>query len=493
MKRIQFVDGIEQFWPLVENRAYMMPEAPANYVPTVGYHLYADLRLKLEVAAAENSREAMECVNILEDYTAICDQCASLAGAKVLEVQGERIHFFLPAPIVEPKNLATLVGFAASLTRVLDSELRPRTGGNWRGFSTAAAHGQTVLVTSTFGGGSVVSLGNAANQPAKRLGKGVNDDHLALPEGLGSMVPGAKKVGDWYEINVLKPVIPTKEYFNDTLTESMRRVATDVAGKRRNAQVREFQSEWAEGKNLGKAPYRTRGMCLRADLDGFTKKVESAFAKGRPAVEALVRQFIELMEYPREFAKQLNRDVIELPWAGDCATVFIRPRVPETVEAMRAVLPIQGGRIWHGIAKEESLSIVWQDGLKDTLWVVGFACGDADEGGNGGAIIAEFTASNRPFRVVVGWCSRRAKDAQEADGTGGDDVVIPAVDWDNIEQPLRSLFSELVSAPSYKKTTYAKIKQSTGGISQILAVSTPTYAKGVTTAVPASRPYWLED
>ena len=471
----------------------MQPDEPANFVRAVGYHLYADLRLKLEVAAAENSREAMECVNILEDYTAICDQCAALAGAKVLEVQGERVHFFLPASQIDSKNLATLVGFAASLTRVLNSELRPRTGDNWRGFSTAAAHGQAVLVTSTFGGGSVVSLGNAANQPAKRLGKGVSSDHLALPEGLGNSVPGYKKVGDWYEINVLTPVIPTKDYFDDTLTENMRRIATDISGKRRNAQVREFLKEWSEGKNLGKAPYRTRGMCLRADLDGFTKKVEAAFANGKPAVEALVRQFIDLMEYPREFAKQLGRDVIELPWAGDCATVLIRPRVPETVEAMRAVLPIQGGRIWHEIAKADNLSREWREGLKDTYWVVGFACGDTSEGGDGNAIIAEFTASNRPFRVIVGWCARRAKDAQEADGTGGDDVVIPLVDWRNVEQPLKSLFVELTLAPSYKKTTYTKIKQSAGGISQSLAASTPTYVSGISTAVPAPRPYWAEN
>jgi hypothetical protein len=483
MKNFQRVE-FNDFWPLVGSRGFFEPGDLVRYSDLVGFHVYADLRLNLDVAAAEDSRNAMKCVDLLEDFTAIADRCAGLAGARVLEAQGERIHFALPS--ADPfTNLVSLLVFSSALTRTVYSEIKPSAGEDWRGFSMSADHGPVVLVPSTYGGGSLVSLGNAANQPAKKLGRGVDAGHLALPKRIGSSLPGAKPSGDWVLIDVNNPIPATAGYFDDRLTEGMRQTARDVLQQRGRAAGRAFSANLYDGISLAKTPVRTRGMCQRADLDGFTKGVEHAFKTG--TVGDFVRNFTDIMQYPIEFAQKIGRPIIELPWAGDCATMLIQPAFHETVEEMRASLPVEAGRCWHGIAYENGGANRWGRSLGNAKWAVGLACGCEDEGGNGHAIIAEFPAAGRAFRVLVGWCARRAKDAQETSGAGGDDVVIPVVDYQNLEEVFQLLF-ELTG--SYRISNYAKLKDARRSVTQPLATSKPQGLAGSGAVLPSPRPFW---
>src|SRR5208282_1369832 len=113
--------------------------------------------------------------------------------------------------------------------------------------------------------------------------------------------------------------------------------------------------------------------------------------------------------------------------------------------------------------------------------------GDSDEGGDGNAIVTEFTANGRSFRVIVGWCARRAKDAQEADGIKGDDVVVPIVDYQNLEEVFKPLF-QLVGS-NYRCSNYAKLKQAGHAVGKPLATSTTKRVVGISTALPTPRPY----
>jgi hypothetical protein len=242
----------------------------------------------------------------------------------------------------------------------------------------------------------------------------------------------------------------------------------------------------SEGISFSRTPLKTRGMCLRADLDGFSKAVEEAFKHNK--VQALVQQFTEIMQYPLEFAERLGRSRIELPWAGDCCTIMIQPRFGETVEEMRAILPVEAGRCWHEIAYENGGSKRWGLSLGSAKWEVGFACGDRDEGGNGHAIVAEFPAAQRMFRVIVGWCPRRAKDAQETSGIKGDDVAIPIVDYQNLEEIFKPLF-ELVGS-NYRFTSYAKLRKAKDTVTKPLASCASKIMPGLITALPSPSPYW---
>ena len=338
----------------------------------VGYHAYADLRQNLDLAAAENVQQAMKCVDLLEDFTAIADRCAGLVGARIHKVQSERIHFVLPS--ANPaQRLADLLRFFAALTRTVYAEIKPTAGDDWQGFSMAAEHGPAVLIPSAYGGGSVVSPGNAANQPAKKLGRGVDSGHLALPNRIGRGLPGAKPSGDWVQLNVNTPVEATRVFFDDRLTETMRDAARAVLGERNVLASRDFAGAMSEGISFARTPLRTRGMCLRADLDRFTQAVEDAF-KNQKVMDS-VTQFEYIMRYPSEFAQKLRNPHLELPWAGDCCTILIQPRNGDTVEAMRATKPVEAGRCWHGIANENGGAARWTRSLGSAKWAVGLACG----------------------------------------------------------------------------------------------------------------------
>ena len=476
---------IDNFWPLLENRSFFQPSNLVRFSDLLGFHAYADLRLNLDLAAAEDSQQAMKCVDLLEDFTAISDRCARLVGARVLEVQGDRIHFVLPArdPIAD---LGKLLLFSSALTQTVYQEIKPAAGDDWQGFSMAADHGQTVLIPSSYGGGSLVSLGIAANQPAKKLGVGVDSGHLALPSRIGKLLPGAKVSGDWVQVDVNTPVTATKAFFDENLTAGMRKAARGVLDERVRREARSFARAMSAQISFSSTPLKIRGMCLRADLDGFSKAVEDAFKNNK--VQELVHQFTDIMEYPLEFKDKLGRNLIELPWAGDCCTIMIQTRFGETVEEMRAILPIEAGRCWHEIAYENGGGKRWRSSLGSAKWAVGFACGDRDEGGDGNAIIAEFPAAGRSFRVVVGWCSRRAKDAQETSGIKGDDVVVPIVDYQNLEEIFKPLF-ELASS-NYRYSSYAKLKNAKNYATKPLASCTTKHVTGVVAALPRPNPYW---
>jgi len=108
---------IDNFWPLLENRSFFQQSDLVRFSDLLGFHAYADLRLNLDLAAAEDSQQAMKCVDLLEDFTAISDRCARLVGARILEVQGDRIHFVLPAgdPVAD---LGKLILFSSALSMV---------------------------------------------------------------------------------------------------------------------------------------------------------------------------------------------------------------------------------------------------------------------------------------------------------------------------------------------------------------------------------------
>lgn len=482
--------SLEKFLPQLSNPQFYRDLERLQFSDERAYHIYAELDLNLDLAAAEDASKAMRYLELIEDFATISDRVCQLSGASILEVQGNRIHFLLPAqpPESSPEALVKVVAFSAALMRMAYAELRKSAGDHWKGFSIAADYGLAVFVPSTFGGGSVVSLGRAANRPAKRLSQGVDSGHLALPYELGKDLPGSARSGDWMLFHVNQPSVELAALLNRQLDDDISRIAREVLQNPARA-ARAFVSNFAS-ETLGEQPFRDRGMCLRADLDGFTKAVESAFSRGREAVLELVRHFTEIMEYPREFMKlQTGRSFIELPWAGDCCTLFVRPGPNESVDDLRKVFPVEGGRFWHGLADSHTDSKRWKSALGEAKWATGLACGDADEGGNGRAIVAEIPTSNRRFRVIAGWCARRAQDAQECTGIGAEHVALPKVDFDNLEAGLKPLFSVIANHPTYSFSTYAKLKAARQSTAESLAGSTPIRATGVSAILPRPRPY----
>src|SRR3954452_12751605 len=172
-----------------------------------GFHVYSDLGLNLPLSAAEEDANARLYLEILQDYASIADVCSRKVNAHVLEIQGTRIHLLLPEDHLNVDSFRRLFAFCISFTRTVYAKIKPKAGEHWDGFCLASDHGPTVLLGSDCGGGSLVSLGPAANKPAKRLGQSpkVKSGHCAVRREvlLSSFdVPGRDT---WLDINVLEP------------------------------------------------------------------------------------------------------------------------------------------------------------------------------------------------------------------------------------------------------------------------------------------------
>src|SRR5947207_1524721 len=181
-----------------------------------GFHVYGDLRINLALSAAEDDSTARRFLHILESYTTIASECAKNTGAEILEVQGERLHVLIQGDALSDQIFRQLFAFSTALTTAVSETIAPAAGEHWGGFSMAADFGPAVLVASDCGGGSVVSLGNAANGPAKRLGRQpmVQSGRLALRRQIYRAIGEDTGNAEWLEINVLEADAAIRKFSN---------------------------------------------------------------------------------------------------------------------------------------------------------------------------------------------------------------------------------------------------------------------------------------
>lgn len=468
-----------------------------NYAHSVGFHIYGDLRLKLHLAAAEDDGNASRYLDLLQDYAEIADACAKQVGAELLEVQGERVHLLLPSKELfpTPDSLRRLLGFSVSFTQTVYGSLQSKAGDDWDGFSMAADFGPAIILIADYGGGSVVSLGPAANLPAKRLGSvpGVPAGHCSIRRDVIKHLFNVPGRSEWVDINVLEPDQTTLAFSHRELTEGMLTLAKAVLAKSQSGRLVALASSslFADvNTSTIDDPVRVQGMSVRADLDGFTKDVQNAFAGGPTAITALISRFRTIMEYPRQFAGALKRPMIELPWAGDCANVILLPRQDECYADITTHLPVTAAVAWHGQQTKPDLKQVpWNRAMGKTRWAVGIAGGDDDEGANGVLLVANVYTSDRRFRVVAGWGAKRSNDAYQADGVKADDTVLPITDYQELDSIYQQPFSQLDSR--FMVASYEKLNQATANQVAELAKSKPAKVPVVANIyVPAPKPYW---
>src|SRR5438876_276753 len=184
-----------------------------------GFHVYGDLRINLTLSAAEDDSNARRFLQIIDSYNAVADECAKNVGAETLELQGERIHALIPGDSLSEEIFRRLFAFSIALTNAVYEKIAPAAGEHWGRFSMAADFGPAVLIASDCGGGSVVSLGNAANTPAKRLGRRpvVEAGCLALRRHIYQAIGDGGDNAEWIEINVLEPTEKISRFSNRTL------------------------------------------------------------------------------------------------------------------------------------------------------------------------------------------------------------------------------------------------------------------------------------
>lgn len=486
-----------------------------NFADTDGFHIYAYLRLRLRLTSAENDQHAARLLEIIQLFAQLAEECGRVAGVEQLEVQGKRSHYLLLCKMNNAESLARLLAFCVALARVVEKRIKPLAGADWIGFSMAADHGRAILVDSRpfDQSGSLISLGPAANAPAKKLNRrvekgGVPDGFLAVNMACYNRPSDPDADPRWEERNLTEP---SRELRGRTeeLTEQMLVATANTAafyGQKRANYGRgpvALATNSADFINVSattfKDPRKVQGLAMRVDLHGFSAQVLAAFRAGDDRmIMGLVTRFNEILTYPTQFKDRLDRPMILLPWAGDQANMILLPKPGETYTEARGYLAVEAARAWHRqefegftkLAAGGGVRRSWRELLEGARWVAGLAGGD-DEGEDDGhsyLLVANILAGDRGFLSVAGWGWGRALDAQEADDVREEDTVLPNEDYHGLDSPyqagFRPLDSRFYRAPYRALKDAEKAKEATLSISRTAPiVSAPRIVR------PEPRPY----
>jgi len=469
---------------------------PIEYSGTeTGYHIYTNLRLPLKLSAAEGVQSAKNYLKIINGYAQQAQAFATIYGITILELQGEVIHYFYDTPKSEDSTLR-VIAFVKELHDAIKNGISDAP------FVGTCDYGKTVFVKEGLGSSaSVVSLSPAANAPAKQLGADKTPSgHIAIPSNLSDDIDVLKNIkkSQWLMVSLsempqslsesMTMQFSTKELRGDYIQQANEAFASYQAPTILFSQedLREYNIEGATPET----PAILQGFYMRADLDGFTKTVETAFAQGNVAIAGLVQSFVSQMEYANTFieTQQLKVNKIQkFPWAGDCANFLALPL--ESYSNAQRSLPVHLAANWHDLCEEESPDGGrWKDRFEDAGWAVVVAGGtdsESDDTGNSGrTLVAKIQLKDRQFLIAAGWSPGRCVDGLEA-GAGKDETIIHDADKKELSQPLEKLFSELDSR-FWKKRRLSKKSIETA----VAGIAMPSIINPATHRSVEPRPYY---
>lgn len=463
-----------------------------GFYPTNGFHIYCELRPTTKLEVAESDAKALKYLQVIEEYVNHGVRAAAPFGVALLELQGNVLHFYKEGEATVQTAMEA-IQFAYLFTTTLYEELKPELGDEWDGFASCMMHGRSIIVRhGSFSSASAVSLGPAANEPAKQLLYGKTPAGCLDVPGDWAKQLDLKQAGNWATINLLDreraPLLNRvesqqrrrefqaliREYRADTKRKTVQQVS-----------LLENRQLFAPSGFTVTGPHRVQAFCLRPDLDGFSAVVKAAFGQGEKAVEQVALGFREILEFG-EYMERSTPGSIRLPWAGDCATLLI----PPTPDSSLTSFPrwIEVALKWQSFAAgtPEALSRNWANIFKNVRWAIGACHGVA-----GMNVVAPIQAHGRSFLVGAGWPAATSLDAQNY-GKGGD-IVTHNLDHARLDGPTRKQFVKVANTDFWKTTDLNREKLTKAAIEvgQPQAPAGEDYlAKCQSVQVPGPRPHY---
>lgn len=448
------------------------------YTKTKGYHFYGHLDLALRLSAAEDDGPAKQYLNILQSFTTVAERAGKEFGMVIFEVQGERIHLFLETDDgLEKKQ--DIINFARAWNASVNAIVKPKAGDAFKSFSMAADFGSTLILLSSGEdeSESIISLGNAANRPAKHLSRweGVRNGHLKL-NAAALEVGGEDKEARWEDHDVSEFKLADSQVLLNRITESID-LKIDAYLEISAKEVVPVEDVPVE------MPIKKQGFAFRADYDGFSKKVQAAMADTDQAQQALVDEFDQIMkDLPQKFADDIKGTVTVFPWAGDCANLFIEADID--YETARTFIPATAAHTWHKKARSFKSGRSSQGASK---WVVGILGGD-----DGATLVARVYTEHRTFAVAAGWGWGRSIDAYQSNGLAAEETVTTVEDRSALDDPYAAPFRELDSR--FQKATFDGLERAINGVAKKESPSEPMpfFIGSKKEELPAQRPHFHE-
>lgn len=451
------------------------------YFETDGWHFYSYLRIRPHLIQDASLYDSRRLVSIYKNYTYAADIAARMAGCRILEHQGNIIHFYFQGA----DSAKAIYPFAKRLTALVEDHVLGFFEEDVASFGMATEYGKSVIVVAQSPTGkeseqSIVSLGPCANDPAKRMVKRIKDWTCPLSW------RGSPDEKDWRvcECHVgaeeRERRVILESFAQDSLYSRFDKV-DDVDAMR---SINEHVEVDSRDKLQQRAVRQRPALYFRADMDGFTRRVKEAFDNN--TVEALVEDFIAYMKLANDW--QANSKFVTVsphPWAGDCCNVEIIPAesMQGKFTALRSSEPQGIVRDWERYVNSQRFSrFSFTKGKEAVKWVYSVSGGDIFD------FIVE--TDDRRFKLCVGRPIGRTHAAVNFEENKPGRLVMHEEDIDILPDNVRPSFREYDNGmhPHFKFQTAAMREKSDSCAAQDAARRAGgASVAGVTLA--ASRPW----
>jgi len=371
-------------------------DGSTNLLANTVTHVYIKLDISHKLENAENKHDATTYLRIVAHFAAMAELVAATFEGSVFEVQGSMIHVGLPASL---RGGQTIQDFAAATDGVFDARLSDFD--DLTGWRMAADTGTTIVVPGrgVHGDVSLVSLGNAANRPAKHLYR-----ELDLPEERREL----KK----FHIGIRNRITGKFEHY--PLKESRGQFSEHerVVASTRTADVKVSLRQWenrrlvtasaapmgepgSAGSPTAERPHASFGLVMRADLDGFTKRVSQCKDNPQGLLD-LANEFVGIMDAATVFSDEHDQVLVQLPWAGDNYTAAVVYQTKDEYENDRDELPAEFPLDFDRDMKE-SVAAASVNG-----WAYGVKGGEVHGNASGNVFIGSVEFGDRRFLIGAG-------------------------------------------------------------------------------------------
>jgi hypothetical protein len=435
----------------VKAAGHTLPFVPQNLA-----HIYIKLDIQDEFENARSNEDARKFFRSVSRASLAADSVASRYRGVLLEVQGSLLHVGLPqmdsvTESVDADNVRAFVAELHAVYRIVFSGAASRVQG-WR--MTVDA-GRTLVVAGRgiHDDDSWVSLGQAANRPAKHL-----YSQLEKPESdraLKRFWVGYRHVATskWTHENLDQ--IPARlDEAVGSIAENVRRADPQVEFLRASTG---WKRAYARALPMGPAgtptspspetPHTSFGWVMRADLDGFTARVQDCLDKDEELQE-LAREFYCIMDAAAEFAKRHKETLAQLPWAGDnftAAAVFAQKRDYDDAVPTRLI----------------ELSMDYEKDMADAAiecgfggWAHGVAGGDVHGNAAGNVFLAGIEAGGRRFLVGAGEGFGRSAQAYGDTNPKAGVIALYKPDRERLDESYKRVFKPARKPDGSESTLY---------------------------------------
>ncbi len=462
-----------------------------GYSDGTGFHLYSLLSLTQQLTSPVNLTDAQKAYEVTQRYVDIADACARNAGGRILEVQGECLHFFFDKEL-NAQSLQEVITFCSALTNSVYKQKNQLGGVAFEGFKICFDYGRAIIMsTGHDSDDSFVSLGPCANEPAKHL-PDVKASCTAMPTRIAKILFPVDQRTTWHEIDLQTNYTASLENFSDrSYLESLEKGST---ASTRSYSPQNFSVKFinlsapSPGRFYDQQATLCQGFFIRADLDGFTKKVQDAFDSGTPAaLERLLEDFEKVLNYGNQYVETAPRPIYQLPWAGDCANILLLPKKDESIDEAQTYLSAVGPADWLSGYNGQI-----QPPFKDANWVVSSCCGQNEKGGRN-VLLATVKTADHNFLFAIGWSVGRSLDAHNVGGSGAGDTLISNYDHSALDDEYRKHFNDANSNFKRARNLHEKLTASPTKNIPTLTEKERRVA-GTPFAIQNARPYCnLED